>query len=137
MVDQQIDPSIEKFKNFINQYPRICEDIHSNNVSVQALYEKWMTVGEDDPYWLTYNQSSSSTHTNKKEDSNTSDVVQTIMSATKNMDMSKIQTYVEQVSSAVQSVQEVMQQFNNNKDSSSSSTERQHADQKFFQWMRD
>lgn len=135
MVDRQIDPSIEKFKIFINQYPKICEDIHSNNVSVQALYEKWVTVGEDDPYWNTYNQNSSGTHTNEK--SSTSDVVQTLMTATKNMDISKFQTYVEQVSSAVQSVQEVMQQFNSDKDASSSTIDSQHANQTFSRWMRD
>lgn len=140
MIDQQLDPSIQEFKQFINQYPQLCKDIHSKEMNIQYLYEKWSTLGEDDPYWRRYKQNKSHSGEHKEEEldaSKTSEFVQTLMNATKNMDMAKVQTYVDQMSSAVMSVQEIVQEFNKNKTPPNSLKENTHSKNDFFRWMRD
>lgn len=139
MVEEQFNPSIREFKQFINKQPHICEDIHAKNVNIQSLYEKWILLGEEDTFWKTYTQGNSrspETDAQKLDDSQGSDLVQTIMNAAEKMDMTKIENYVEEVSTAVRSVQEIVQQFNK-EDSHASPKSYAHSKDGFFKRMRD
>lgn len=150
MPKEELDPSVQEFKQFINQYPTLCTDIHLNKVDLQMLYEKWVTDGEEDAYWDMYktnnynrvNEGSPSMpqadpQAKNSDDPGKPDLMKTIMQLTKNMDMTKVQKHVEQISEAVLSVQEVVHQFNQKKQKDvPSGTNREH-DGHFFQWMKD
>lgn len=137
MTHHELDPSIKQFKRFVNQYPRLCADIHSKNVSIQSVYEKWMKVGEDDAYWDTFNNASHKQEENNASTEQTGELIQTIMDATKNMDMNKVQSYVEQVSAAVQSVQEIVESFKKTKESPHRKSYHTSPKNDFFRRMRD
>lgn len=116
MTHQKLDSSIKQFKRFVNQYPRLCEDIHRNKVSIQSVYEKWMQVGEGDSYWHAFSDEQLKENHHNIASKQTGELMQTIMDATKNMDLNKVQSYVEQVSTAVQNVQEVVESFRKTKE---------------------
>lgn len=145
-MDEQLDPSILEFKYFINQYPRLCEDIQRKKTDVQSLYEKWVVLGADDSYWNKYtvepidrsdHQEGRSSTSPTEKNANTNDIIQTLIQATENLDMTKVQTYVEQVSTAVDSVQDVVRQFNDPKPGNVDQQRDPHQTNPFFQWMKD
>jgi|SRR5699024_1519507 len=137
MTHQELDPSIKQFKRFVNQYPRLCEDIHSNKVSIQSVYEKWVQAGENDSYWHSFTNDHFKREENNASSKQTGELIQTIMDATKNMDISKVQSYVEQVSTAVQSVQEIVGNFKKTKESAQGKFSHTPSKNDFFTWMRD
>ncbi len=150
MAKQSLDPSVQQFKQFINKYPTLCAYVHSNQVDLQTLYEKWVNEGEDDVYWDTYKKNY---QVRKHRDSPSTtradplaktvdtlgnlDLMKTFMRLTKSMDMTKVQKHVEQISEAVLSVQEIVHQFNQNKQRDTSQRNPREQDDHFFQWMKD
>ncbi|MCP3026234.1 YlbD family protein [Halobacillus sp. A5] len=51
MSEHNLHPSVQKFKEFVKRHPSIKEHIRKDHKKMQHYYEKWMILGEDDPYW--------------------------------------------------------------------------------------
>lgn len=46
-----LHPSVQRFKAFVDQHPSVKEQLRKNHKLIQSYYEKWMILGEDDPFW--------------------------------------------------------------------------------------
>ncbi|UOQ43157.1 YlbD family protein [Halobacillus salinarum] len=62
-----LHPSVKKFKEFVNDHPNVKEQLRKNHDNIQSYYEKWMILGEDDPFWESLPKAKKGTQTNKKD----------------------------------------------------------------------
>ncbi|MFG6149029.1 spore coat protein YlbD [Halobacillus sp. B23F22_1] len=51
MSEHNLHPSVQKFKAFVNRHPSLKQQVRKDHTRIQHYYEKWMILGEDDPYW--------------------------------------------------------------------------------------
>ncbi|MFS0751958.1 YlbD family protein [Oceanobacillus sp. 1P07AA] len=118
-----LDPSVQEFKEFVNKHPKIVREIRKSGRSWQEYYEKWALLGESDPYWNEFievdkieNQSHQDTNYNGKEnqekkENEEKDLMSQLMKYTQKIDVDKLQGQIDQLSKAVGSVQEMVEQF--------------------------
>lgn len=109
--EDQLHPTVREFKNFINKHPKIIEDVRKSGKEWQEYYEKWVLLGEDDPMWEQYKESKLKQKKKDKSDINKSELLDQIMKITKNLDIEKVQTHVEQLSNTLATVQEMLGHF--------------------------
>lgn len=113
----QLHPSVEAFKAFVNRHPKLLQEIRRSGRGWQEYYEKWALLEEDDPYWDAFKSESRAPETSeeKKETKSSkkdhSDLIQQIMHYTRNLDAEKMQGQVEQLSSAIGTIQEMLDDF--------------------------
>ncbi|MBO1004909.1 YlbD family protein [Pseudogracilibacillus auburnensis] len=119
MADQSLHPSVEKFKQFVQENPSIIKSVRSGEETWQNLYEDWYLLGPTDPKWKKYNvaidQSSS-----KNSAENDKGMLNHLTGLVKNMDANQIQYYVQQLSKTLGSIQGVLSQFQGGNQQSSS-----------------
>ncbi|RWZ60720.1 hypothetical protein EQV77_05345 [Halobacillus fulvus] len=51
MDKNDLHPSVQKFKEFVDRQPKVKRQLRRNHSLIQSYYEKWMILGEDDPFW--------------------------------------------------------------------------------------
>src|SRR5690606_22503579 len=108
MSKTKLHPSVEKFKEFVKQNPRIIKEVRDGKTTWQELYEDWYLLGEEDPRWdsLRENKDNTQKNTEKK-----SDWMGNIMGTLKQMDANQMQGYITNLSQALSAVQGVISQF--------------------------
>ncbi len=67
MTNKVLHPSIESFKVFVKNHPRVMEEVRSGKLTLQELYEEWFLLGEDDTRWMTFVQRKKQMETLKKQ----------------------------------------------------------------------
>ncbi|MEC5422809.1 YlbD family protein [Virgibacillus sp. C22-A2] len=134
MSDQELHPSVVRFKNFINKHPKLLEEVRRNGRSWQEYYEKWTLLGDDDPLWEHYKQDDSKElddeDVESEETKDKSELFGQLMKMTEKMDMEKVQKQVQQLSSTITTIQEGLTQFKQTKNT-------QPAPKEPFNWFRD
>ncbi|MGJ7922520.1 YlbD family protein [Neobacillus sp. LXY-4] len=124
MGNNELDPSVEKFKQFIQANPKIIEAVRRERLTWQELYEDWYLLGEEDPRWEEFRKtekkkrSTSNKETNTAEEINNDadqkkDWVGQIMGVVKNMDAQQIESQIHHLSQAISAIQGVLSQFQN------------------------
>lgn len=115
---KQIHPSIIAFKEFINKNPKLRRELRKSGRSWQEYYEKWVLLGEDDPYWDQYKDMSESkqkeTKTEEKEDKSDNkgqEMLDQLLKIGENIDFNKIQGQVANLSKTIGVVQELVDQY--------------------------
>lgn len=119
--EPKLHPSVASFKNFINDKPLLLKEIRKSGRSWQEYYEKWVLLGEEDPFWQQYEEeqdtdnSSKSKDSKDKSESKNFELMNQIMKLTENIDMNKIQGQVANLSKTIGAVQELVDQFQQTK----------------------
>ena len=115
MTEKQND-SIERFKGFVKNHPKLVLEVRKGRSSWQELYEEWYLLGEEDPKWLDYyeGEAAAKAASPKEEKESKSDLVSTLVSTIKNMDMDQIQSHISSLSQAISAVQGLLGQFQSN-----------------------
>jgi hypothetical protein len=110
MTNKGLHPSIENFKVFVKNNPRVMEEVRSGKVTLQELYEEWFLLGEEDTRWDDF-------RSEKKEDGKSNeanaDWMRTVLGTLKNMDPNQMQHYLGHLSQAIGAIQGVVAQFQN------------------------
>lgn len=114
---ETLHPTVIQFKGFINRHPELLKQIRKSGSSWQEYYEKWVLLGEEDPFWKEYKSISNEEHNNNHQ-------INFITELTKlkdSMDINKIQQQVAQLSDVVSFVQHLLKEYNDktNKDAPS------------------
>ena len=65
MADQSLHPSVEKFKQFVQENPTIIKSVRNGEDTWQNLYEDWYLLGPNDPKWKKYNVAIDQVHFRK------------------------------------------------------------------------
>ncbi|MGR9050284.1 spore coat protein YlbD [Halobacillus faecis] len=51
MSTNELHPSVQQFKAFVNKHSKVKGELRKNHKLIQSYYEKYMILGEDDPFW--------------------------------------------------------------------------------------
>jgi hypothetical protein len=112
MTEQKLHPSVDEFKKFITNHPKILDEVKNGNATLQELYEDWYLLGEEDERWrnLLSEEVKETDTTNEK-----SDWISSILGSMKKMDPQQIQAYAGHLSQALGAIQGVLAQFQSDK----------------------
>jgi len=114
--NEAVDMEMTAFKSFINKHPALRKEIRRNGKSWQEIYEKWHLLGEDDPYWDMYQKEETASKEDKVKNSNP-ELLSQIIKYAEHVDMDRFQDQVNQLSSTISTVQEMIGQFQQSKQS--------------------
>ncbi|RKQ37375.1 spore coat protein YlbD [Oceanobacillus halophilus] len=140
MEEQKLDPTVASFKQFINNHPELRREIRKSGRSWQEYYEKWLLLGEDDPFWDQFKSTTKPTEktTKSKKDTDGEDskdknfeLLDQLIKITENIDINKIQGQVSNLSKTIGTVQELVDQFQQSK------KETQNTQSQPFNWFND
>lgn len=139
-------PSVEQFKHFVKEHPKISMEIRSNQKSLQQFYEEWSVLGADHEQWIPYktmnqqaetfqqasqqmNQQTTaqpnSDSTQQSEQQNATDTLGQLMNMMRRFNVQDLQNHLAQFSSVLSNVQNVMQTFQQPTNSQSRPTQDQ------------
>lgn len=132
LADKNLDPTVAAFKQFINSHPALIKDIRKHGQSWQDLYEKWVLLDEDDPYWDPYKtvKEEKQTGTKEKEKNKHAELFGQLIKLSENIDVDKLQNQVHQLNNTITTIQEVITQYQQSKNKSTSV-------QKPTNWLQD
>lgn len=108
MANDKLHPSVEQFKRFVKNNPRILEEVKNGRSTLQELFEEWFVLGEDDSRWDVFR---SENNEKMNGDEKKEDWSQRLLGAIKNMDSSQMQQYIGNISQALGAIQGVLGQF--------------------------
>ncbi|KGX88570.1 spore coat protein YlbD [Pontibacillus litoralis] len=145
MSEGKLDPSVKEFKAFVQQHPKMVEVVRKKNETWQSYYEKWVLLGEDDEYWndfkgevgaekLVEDNAEPTKQTNQQADQDSENQLFTqFMNLIENVDLNKVEGHIHQLSSAIDNVQVLVNQFQDMKSSGISKQQKRSP----FQFGRD
>jgi hypothetical protein len=122
---QSIHPSVEQFKQFVRQHPKMAEEIKSNKKTLQQFFEEWSVLGPEHEQWRAYqidiangpntatdhHHTAEGAHTAKNTDSTATDTLGQVMNMMRRFNVQDLQNHLAQFSSVLSNVQNVMQTF--------------------------
>ncbi|MDC3412807.1 YlbD family protein [Aquibacillus sp. 3ASR75-11] len=116
MADKQLDSSVEKFKSFVKSHPELIRKVKQSGESWQPYYEKWVLLGEDDPYWENYKKVGEKKGIKKKSQKSAKknkqkELVENLMKIAEKIDVEKVQGHIEQLNGAVSNIQQLVGQY--------------------------
>ncbi|MBY7143746.1 YlbD family protein [Virgibacillus sp. NKC19-3] len=124
----ELHPTVLEFKEFMNKHPVLLEEVRKNGRSWQEYYEKWVLLGEDDPFWEQYRENANKSQA--KEEQKHTELFNQLVKLTKNMDLDKVQEQVHHLNNTISMIQGGINQFQENKKANSTPKEP-------FNWFRD
>ncbi|WP_174613138.1 YlbD family protein [Virgibacillus ihumii] len=104
MHDEELHPTIKEFKQFINEHPKLIEEVRRNGRGWQEYYEKWSLLDHDDPFWDDYKESS-------RSDRKKPEIFGKVLEMTENIDAEKVQKQIKQLNHSISALQEMLGQF--------------------------
>ncbi|WIY59989.1 YlbD family protein [Bacillus arachidis] len=116
-----LHPSVQQFKEFVNHHPKMVHEVRNGQKTWQQFYEEWYLLGEQDEMWNAYKADgeaiSSPIQENRTEnnDEKAADLMGQMLSFLKKLDAEQMQQHLANVTSAIGSVQQVIQQFQGNR----------------------
>ncbi|MDF2556200.1 MAG: hypothetical protein K0R71_28 [Bacillales bacterium] len=124
MDTENLHPSVENFKQFVQRNPKIVQEVRQGRKSWQELYEDWFIFGENHETWRDINDQPMDSGSNSEpaKSENKSDFMNQILGYIKKIDMDQVQSQMNNLSSALSTVQGVISQFSNGNKGSASNT---------------
>lgn len=110
---KKLDASIVEFRDFLTKHPKLIKKVKQSGQSWQPYYEKWVLLGESDPYWDKFKEDEGG---NSKESNN---VVEKLRKWTEQTDMDQIQDRVKQWDQTISIIQGMLSQFQEKKQENS------------------
>lgn len=116
IVKGDLHPSIQKFKEFVRQHPKMVHDVRNGTKSWQQFYEEWYLLGEEDGVWNRYKVNGGIVPPSVQEESGekSEDFMGQMVSFFKKIDVEQVQQHLVNMTTAIGSVQQVIQQFQGN-----------------------
>lgn len=102
MSKEFLHPSVQQFKEFVDEHPKVKEQLRKNHKLIQSYYEKWVILGEDDPFW-------ESLSTDKKESSTKkTDWIKQISVLMEEMDWEEVSRHIDELNGAIVQFQQLL-----------------------------
>lgn len=136
MSNKKLHPSVQQFKEFVKNNPKIISDVRKGNATWQELFEEWYLLGEDDSRWDEYKEQGESTASSQKGEGKKEWLPQ-IMGAIKNMDPNQLQGHITNLNHALGAIQGLISQFQGGSSSNSQSSNQGSQPQHPFQFRKD
>lgn len=102
MNEEMVDSSVNAFRAFINKHPELRKELRKSGRSWQEYYEKWILLGENDPYW---NDMKLGDGNETSENHEQEDMMERLIKLTDKIDVKKVEHQVQQLNKTIQIVQ--------------------------------
>lgn len=99
------ETSIEFFKAFVKNHPKIIDEVKSGKWTWKELYEEWYVLGEDDEKWLPY--------VNQKNHK-TTDGFSHVLSKLKDLNLEDVQKNIVEMKGLVATIQDFVRDLKPN-----------------------
>lgn len=110
---KELHPSVVDFKQFMNKHPKLVKEIRKKGESWQEYYEKWVLLGEDDPFWSDYKEESDKAK-EKTENKKQVELLNQLSKLMDYVDFNKVQKQVNQLSETINMVQDLLKNHTDN-----------------------
>jgi predicted translin family RNA/ssDNA-binding protein len=120
MASKKIHPSVQKFKEFVREHPKLVQEVRKGNREWQEVFEDWYLLGENDVVWKQYKDDQSDGQGDDEEKK--SDFMAQMLSAVKKMDMDTVNNHISNMSSTISTIQGLFDQFGLSKGGSQNSS---------------
>lgn len=110
MTQKKLHPSVEKFKEFVKNNPKIIKEVRKGNATWQELYEDWYLLGEEDQRWEKIGSDGEAAEV-KDEKEAKGDLMSNVMGIFKKMDPNQMQSHLQNISQAIGAIQGLVSQF--------------------------
>ncbi|MFQ3545867.1 spore coat protein YlbD [Halobacillus rhizosphaerae] len=97
-----LHPSVKKFKEFVDDNPRVKEQLRKNHSYIQSYYEKWMILGEDDPFWDSLPKVRKGGQNNKK------DWMKQLGELMQDVNWEEVSKHIEELNGAIGQIQQLI-----------------------------
>lgn len=101
MTQQNHKDMIQRFKSFINRHPYLLEKVRREGKSWQSYYEKWVLLGEEDPYWEQFRNVQ---HSQRQDQSSSRELFEQFSNMIDKVDVPKLQKQVGELSNIIQTI---------------------------------
>lgn len=108
MSEKQLDTSIIEFRDFLTNHPKLVQEVRKGGKSWQPYFEKWVLLGESDPYWEQYKQD------NEKTKKQSAKVLDKLRNWTESVDMDQIQDKMKDWEKTITIIQGMLNQYQGN-----------------------
>ncbi len=109
MDDSKLHPSVQDFKHFLKDNPKIVKDVRMGKKTWQEIYEDWSLLGEEDEVWNEYKGEKKGGEEDKKIEKG--EFVSQLLNQLKKMDPDQIQNQIGNISQVLGAIQGVISQF--------------------------
>ncbi|GGJ86893.1 hypothetical protein GCM10007063_06770 [Lentibacillus kapialis] len=116
-MDDNLHPSVREFKAFLQEHPKLVEEIRKNGRGFQEYYEKWALLGEDDQFWNQYKTSDRIKSDNRSKQGK-AELMERLIQMSQNVDFDKLQKQVDNVNNTITTIQDLLGQFQSDKGTS-------------------
>lgn len=106
---KKLHPSVQKFKEFVKNNPKVIQEVRKGNATWQELYEDWYLLGEDDERWESVGTSKKDSEENSEEKK--SAWMSNITGMMKKIDPAQLQYHMNNLSQAIGAIQGLLAQF--------------------------
>lgn len=104
-------PSVDKFKEFVRTHPGLTDQVKAGKYSWQQLFEEWYLLGDSHEKWITYMEEKKDQPVEETKETDTGDIVSTLVNTFKNMDVAQIQQYISNANQALGAIQGILTSF--------------------------
>ncbi|ODG89815.1 MULTISPECIES: YlbD family protein [Bacillaceae] len=113
MVNENNRPSIEQFRQFVMEHPKLREEVKTGKKTWQQYFEDWYYKGEDHEMWDEYRNDTNTKSQKKtaKTEQSEEGYVGKVISFVKNLDPDQIQGHLTNVNSTLTNIQQLISQF--------------------------
>ncbi|MFD1360227.1 YlbD family protein [Lentibacillus salinarum] len=109
-MSDNLHPSVREFKAFLQQHPKLVEEVRKSGKGFQTYYEKWALLGADDPFWDQYKEKDTGKQKHKTSQSK-AEWVDRLVEMSENIDLDKMQKQVHNLNNTISTVQGLLSQF--------------------------
>ena len=114
--NQNLHPSVQKFKEFVQEHPLLMKEVSGKRKTLQELFEEWTVLGPDHEHWQSYrdtNRTEQSAEANPTgmQKSEKNETLGQLFEILKRMNVQDMQNHIAQFSSVLANIQQVMQAF--------------------------
>lgn len=125
MSDTNLHPSIQEFRQFVQQHPKLIQEVRQNRTGWQPYYEKWVLLGEEDPSWQAYKNGqnanaeretaaeaeSEAEQTEKESEETGKEMFNKVMGMANQLDLQKLQGHIHHLNGALENIKQLIGQY--------------------------
>ncbi|WP_051353102.1 spore coat protein YlbD [Thalassobacillus devorans] len=113
----KLHPSVEQFREFVNTHPKLKSELRNDRKKLQEYYEKWLLLGEDDPFFDEYRSTHDSGET-KNKSTDKKEWMNQFVQMVDQVNWDNINGHIHHLNGALGNLQTLVKQFQEMKTSS-------------------
>ncbi|MBM7552880.1 YlbD family protein [Thalassobacillus pellis] len=109
MEGKSLHPNVEQFREFVNRHPKVKHELRNNKKVMQDYYEKWLLLGEEDPFWESFSETK--TEKSAEKDTGKKEWMSQFVQMVDQVNWNNINGHIHQLNGALGNLQNLVQQF--------------------------